>query len=230
MDRDWLEAQLTAGRSIESIAREVGKHPSTVGYWVKKHGLASSHAAKHAARGGVARETLQELVERGMSIRQIGSRLGLSFAAVQYWPAKHDLKTEPLHYSRRDAVKTPSTLRECSKHGWTEFVRTGTRGYYRCPACTAGRVAEYRRRVKERLVADAGGRCVVCGYDAYAGALQFHHVDPTQKRFGLARGGLTRPWDEVRQEARKCVLLCGNCHAEVEAGLVEVALPTDTPG
>jgi hypothetical protein len=27
MDRDWLEAQLTAGRSIESIAREVGKHP-----------------------------------------------------------------------------------------------------------------------------------------------------------------------------------------------------------
>ena len=51
MDRDWLEAQLAAGRSIESIAREVGKHPSTVGYWVKKHGLRSQHAAKHAARG-----------------------------------------------------------------------------------------------------------------------------------------------------------------------------------
>jgi IS30 family transposase len=32
MDRDWLEAQLSAGRSIESIAREVGKSPSTVGY------------------------------------------------------------------------------------------------------------------------------------------------------------------------------------------------------
>jgi hypothetical protein len=32
MDRDWLEAQLAAGRSIESIAREVGKHLSTVGY------------------------------------------------------------------------------------------------------------------------------------------------------------------------------------------------------
>ena len=49
MDRDWLEAQLAAGRSIESIAREVGKHPSTVGYWVKKHGLAL--AARGAARG-----------------------------------------------------------------------------------------------------------------------------------------------------------------------------------
>jgi hypothetical protein len=31
MDRDWLEAQLAAGRSMESIGREVGKHPSTVG-------------------------------------------------------------------------------------------------------------------------------------------------------------------------------------------------------
>jgi hypothetical protein len=121
-------------------------------------------------------------------------------------------------------------LRECATHGWTVFVRSGARGYYRCPACTAGRVAEYRRRVKERLVEQAGGRCVVCGYDAYAGALQFHHVDPTEKRFGLARGGLTRPWAEVVLEARKCVLLCGNCHAEVEAGLVKVALPADTPG
>jgi 5-methylcytosine-specific restriction endonuclease McrA len=91
-------------------------------------------------------------------------------------------------------------------------------------------VASYRRRLKEILVKEAGGRCAVCGYSAYAGALQFHHVDPTEKRFGLALGGLTRRLEDVRQEAQKCVLLCGNCHAEVEAGLVEVALPADTPG
>jgi hypothetical protein len=230
MDRDWLEAQLTAGRSIESIARELGRHPSTVAYHARKHGLESMHAAKHAARGGVTEEGLRELVERGMSVRQIGAELGLSFAAVQYWLAKYDLKTEPHHYSRRDAAKTPSTLRECSRHGWTVFLRTGARGYYRCPSCATERVAEHRRRVKQRLIEEAGGRCVACGYDGYSGALQFHHVDPSQKRFGLALGGLTRPWEEVRLGARKCVLLCGNCHAEVEAGLLEVALPADTPG
>ena len=230
MDPEWLEAQLTAGRSIESIAREVGKHPSTVAYHVRKHGLQSSHAAKHANRGGVERNVLLELVERGMSIRQIGREIGLSYQGVQYWLAKYELKTEPHHYSRRDAEKTSTTLRECSKHGWTVFVRSGARGYYRCPGCTTERVAEYRRRIKRRLVEEAGGRCVLCGYDAYPGALQFHHVDPTQKRFGLAKSGLTRPLDQVREEARKCVLLCGNCHAEVEAGLVEVALPADTPG
>jgi AAA ATPase domain len=35
---------------------------------------------------------------------------------------------------------------------------------------------------------------------------------------------------EVREEVRKCVLLCGNCHAEVEAGLVLLASPADNPG
>ena len=30
-------------------------------------------------------------------------------------------------------------------------------------------------------------------------------------------------WPDRRAEARKCVLLCANCHAEVEAGVVDVA-------
>ena len=60
MDRDWLEAQLAAGRSIESIAREVGKHPSTVGYWVPKHGLRRA-AREH--KGATRRERCG-LVER----------------------------------------------------------------------------------------------------------------------------------------------------------------------
>ncbi len=168
--------------------------------------------------------TLLELVERGFSIRQIASEVGLSFPAIRYWLKKYGLKTEPLHYSSRDAEKTPSVLRECPTHGWTDYVRTGARGYYRCPVCTIERVASRRRRLKEILVVEAGGRCALCGYDAYTGALQFHHVDPRQKRFGLALGGLTGALADVRQEARKCVLLCGNCHAEVEAGLAEVAL------
>jgi hypothetical protein len=39
--------------------------------------------------------------------------------------------------------------------------------------------------VKEILVAEAGGSCLICGYDRYAGALQFHHLDPATKSFGL---------------------------------------------
>ena len=70
MDAAWLAEQLEAGRSIESIARETGRDPSTVAYWANKHGLASQHAAKHAARGGIDRDVLTALVETGMSIRR----------------------------------------------------------------------------------------------------------------------------------------------------------------
>jgi hypothetical protein len=57
-------------------------------------------------------------------------------------------------------------------------------------------------------VAEAGGRCCICGYDRYLGALQFHHLDPDEKRLGLATGGLTLSLATLRHEARKCVLLC----------------------
>jgi hypothetical protein len=44
-----------------------------------------------------------------------------------------------------------------------------------------------------------------------------------KKSFGLASRGITRSIDQVREEAKKCVLLCSNCHAMVEAGAI--ALP-----
>jgi len=72
--------------------------------------------------------------------------------------------------------------------------------------------------MKELLVQEAGGRCIVCGYDRHIGALQFHHRDPSEKRFALAGEGVTRALNAARVEAAKCVLLCANCHAEVEAG------------
>jgi hypothetical protein len=49
-------------------------------------------------------------------------------------------------------------------------------------------------------------------------ALQFHHLRPDEKQFSLGRKGVARSLEKARAEARKCVLLCANCHAEVEAG------------
>ena len=81
-----------------------------------------------------------------------------------------------------------------------------------------------RRRVKEILVAEAGGRCCLCGYDRYVGALQFHHIDPDSKGFGLAERGFARAIAKSRVEVAKCALLCANCHAEVEAGIRDLSL------
>jgi hypothetical protein len=73
--------------------------------------------------------------------------------------------------------------------------------------------------VKRILVEEAGGRCMLCGYERCIAALEFHHREPSQKSFGLSRRGITRAIDKVRAEAAKCALLCSNCHAEVEAGV-----------
>ena len=81
-----------------------------------------------------------------------------------------------------------------------------------------------RRKVKQVLVKEAGGRCALCGYDRYVGALHFHHVDPSTKAFNLSRRGVTISLARARAEAAKCVLLCGNCHAEVEAGRAVVPM------
>ena len=108
--------------------------------------------------------------------------------------------------------------RICRTHGRTEFVLEG-RGYYRCKKCRMQRVIEWRRRTKLRLIAEAGGCCQICGYDRYSGALHFHHLDPASKKFAISRNGHTRSIDKVRAEVAKCVLLCSNCHAEVEAGI-----------
>jgi len=73
-------------------------------------------------------------------------------------------------------------------------------------------------------VSEAGGACVLCGYDRCLAALEFHHLDPTQKRFAIGGRGLTRGIDALRAEAAKCVLLCSNCHVEVETGVVILPL------
>jgi len=88
----------------------------------------------------------------------------------------------------------------------------------RCVKCRAEAVTRRRRSVKEALVKEAGGKCVICGYSRHPAALQFHHLDPTSKSFGLGVRGITRSLDKLREEAKKCVLLCANCHALVEVG------------
>jgi hypothetical protein len=106
----------------------------------------------------------------------------------------------------------------------TTFVARGKRRYYRCRECRSEDVSARRRKVKTILISEAGGRCMICGYDRHPGALEFHHLDPERKEFGLSLRGITRSIDRIREEAQKCALLCANCHAEVEGGVAELPL------
>jgi hypothetical protein len=76
---------------------------------------------------------------------------------------------------------------------------------------------------------EAGGKCQLCGYDRSPAALQFHHVDPSTKSFGIGVTGVTRSLARARSEAAKCVLLCATCHAEVEAGVATLPQTPQLP-
>jgi transposase-like protein len=220
VEKKWLAAQLSIGRSIEAIAREVGRDPSTVAYWVRKHGLTSAHAERYARRGGLDRMVLAELVDEGLTTRQIATRVARSQATVRHWLREYGLQTRRAREPRLDDVR--EVQRACATHGMTTFVSYGPNDHLRCLLCRRARVSARRRRIKQILVAEAGGACQLCGYDRAPQALHFHHVDPEQKLFSLALRGVARSLERCRAEARKCVLLCANCHAEVEAGLARL--------
>jgi transposase len=223
MERDLLKAWLDRGLSLPQIGKLVGRDPSTVGYWVQKHGLVANGSGRYAPRGGLARDQLAPLVEEGATLREMADRLDRSISTVRYWLARYGLKAGGGHRSHRracrraDVAGLTQALAECDRHGTVQFVRRGDGGWT-CPQCRAENVVNWRRRAKARLLREAGGRCRLCGYSRYQGALQFHHLDPSSKEFAISRRGVTRAFEELRAEARKCVLLCSNCHAEVEAG------------
>jgi transposase-like protein len=216
VDKGWLERRLNEGASFEAIGRELGTDSSTVAYWARKHGLASSFAERHAGRGGLEREILEPLVVDGLTLREIAAAVERSPSTVRHWLKQYGLAT------RRERAKIldgqpgdDEQLRLCRRHGETAHRRRAGSGY-RCLRCRSEAVADRRRRVKAILVAEAGGACARCGYTRSVAALHFHHVDPKTKAFSLSFAGVTRSIAAAREEAAKCVLLCANCHAEVE--------------
>jgi transposase-like protein len=232
MERAWLAERLEAGASYEAIAREAGCSPSKVSYWAGKHGLTSAHREQHAARGDIDEVFLRELAAKGRSIRAMAKALDRSPTTVRHWLAKLEIRTSAAVRRAEGraarAAGTADPVLTCPIHGPTRHV--GRDDGFRCARCRSEHVTERRRRVKLLLIEDAGGACAVCGYARCAGALQFHHADPTSKAFEISGQGVTRALESARAEARKCVLLCANCHAEVERGVTHLPLRSETSG
>ena len=78
------------------------------------------------------------------------------------------------------------------------------------------RVIEKKRNIKIELVELLGGKCCKCGYDKSTYALDFHHKNPEEKDYSISlkmNKGVNI--DILKEEAKKCILLCANCHREL---------------
>jgi hypothetical protein len=134
----------------------------------------------------------------------------------QKWYASHrnnKLRQAREKRKKRIGVKVCPTCR-------TKFRTTDSKRKF-CDSHYKKSVKERRRNLKQRAVTYKGGKCKFCGYSRCIGALKFHHPDPRQKDFSIGAGGALS-WERIVVELDKCILVCGNCHDEIHAGLIVV--------
>jgi 5-methylcytosine-specific restriction endonuclease McrA len=78
-------------------------------------------------------------------------------------------------------------------------------------------VKKRRKVLRAKAIKFKGGCCEICGYSKCLDALEFHHLNSRNKDFGISAKGYTRSWKKVKNELKKCRLLCANCHREVHS-------------
>ena len=54
-------------------------------------------------------------------------------------------------------------------------------------------------------------KCEKCG-ENHPACLEFHHINPSEKRFSLGRAKNFLTINTLQKEIAKCRLLCANCH------------------
>jgi len=111
-----------------------------------------------------------------------------------------------------------SILKTCRKHGKTEYYINNNKVY--CKHCRSENVKKRRKKLKRMSVELLGGKCQICGYSKCINALEFHHLENFTKDFGISAQGFTRSWLKIKEELKKCMLLCANCHREIHNELI----------
>lgn len=95
-----------------------------------------------------------------------------------------------------------------------DFYKYKTKARNWCKECDKINTIIRQTVFKELCVEYKGGKCEKCGYDKYIGALEFHHKNPSQKKFSISDAKLKKFDDEIKTELDKCEILCANCHSE----------------
>jgi len=106
---------------------------------------------------------------------------------------------------------------------------------YYCKECETKHFFDknYKRIIKLKAIEYKGGKCAICGYDKTLFALTFHHVNPKNKKFNISNfskidKGMV--WERVKHELDKCILVCNNCHCEINSELITDEMIAETIG
>ena len=165
------------------------------------------------------RQRVLELKSSGLSHRQIAKEVGCSKATVSFhvnnagigvprrFPTDDDIKQWSDLYSEHKSIKKVAKLTGWSVVTISKYVDKTPRKIMtdveRKKSATAS-VGKRRKKIKKDAVAYKGGKCLICGYNRCVEAMDFHHLDPSKKEFGLSINGLSR--SEERRVGKECRL------------------------
>lgn len=84
-------------------------------------------------------------------------------------------------------------------------------------------VVNFIKRRKSNLIKVFNSQCCICGFNSFQEALEFHHVNPEEKSFGITDGtSATKALEKQLEEMKKCILVCANCHRGIHAGHIQI--------
>lgn len=81
-----------------------------------------------------------------------------------------------------------------------------------CKTCRLEQSSNRRQEIKKQALNYLGWECKICKLvdKDYPQIYDFHHIDPTQKDFTIAK--TSKSLKKLKSELDKCIVLCANCH------------------
>ena len=171
------------------------------------------------------------LRKKGIEVKEIARTLNCAKSSISYHLKKHgvdkwkikddDSKAIAEYYKTHTAKQTAKKFKVSTsavkEHSNKKFIKSIIPKRERVKKA----VINWRQKIKKLAVELMGGKCQVvgCGYSKCIRALHFHHISPNDKDFSI--GGMSISWHKIKMEIKKCVLVCSNCHAEIEDEIYE---------
>jgi transcription elongation factor Elf1 len=167
----------------------------------------------------------RSFVLEGWTVKELQEFYGISRSTVYVYKNKWGLVGLSPNITPKVIDRLEET-KKCSSCGKTKSLSdyysnghqpNGKKKYKsKCRSCEQEH--RYNGQTKKiiNILAELGKKyeCEVCGYDRNSAAITFHHLDPAEKEFGIAQMSKTISESKLKEEIKKCVVLCHNCHME----------------
>jgi hypothetical protein len=113
----------------------------------------------------------------------------------EYWHKRKSSKDGWEFYCKSCVHKTTKANYWANREKWNATTRKNKQ-------LQRDRINEYKNNCS----------CKKCG-ESRNHLLDFHHIDPSTKSFQISQGE-GYGWKKVKNEIKKCIVLCSNCHRD----------------